>query len=420
MRHGDRGRRLSPTERAEIHRPPLHVLVIGAGMYTSGRGTAGYGTILPALYEGWRQGLVAQITIVARDWRKRDEVLQKAQALGQLMGLDVPVEYFPQGDESGPDPYLGLIATGHYDCAVVAIPDHLHFEVISSLLRRHLHCLVVKPLVPHLHQLDQLLALQAQAGVYGAVDFHKRFDETNLRIRKMLSESAIGDVLYVLVEYSQRRTIPLEHFRAWSELTNIFQYLGVHYADLIYFLTGALPVRLTATGQRNLLPLQGVETYDAIQALIEWKLPGTEKCFTSAILTNWIDPQVTTAMSDQKIKLIGTAGRIECDQKERGLKLISDRCGIEDINPYFSDLRYHVEGHVLEFRGYGFETLMQFVRDCYALKQGTQRWDALRGLRATFQDARVSTAVIEAVNASLAGGGAWVRLNPSSGHPEVG
>ena len=30
---------------------PLNVLLIGAGMYTCGRGTDGFGTVLPALFE---------------------------------------------------------------------------------------------------------------------------------------------------------------------------------------------------------------------------------------------------------------------------------------------------------------------------------------------------------------------------------
>ena len=38
--------------------------------------------------------------------------------------------------------------------------------------------------------------------------------------------------------------------------------------------------------------------------------------FTETILTNWIDPENSSAMSDQKIKFIGTKGRFEADQKK--------------------------------------------------------------------------------------------------------
>jgi len=33
-------------------------------------------------------------------------------------------------------------------CAIVAVPDHLHYEVTSACLEKGLHTLVVKPLTP--------------------------------------------------------------------------------------------------------------------------------------------------------------------------------------------------------------------------------------------------------------------------------
>ena len=389
----------------------LNVLIVGAGMYTCGTGTEGFGTILPAVYEGYRTGLVDKITIVGTNPHKRSSVLEKARSLSQVMGLDISVDYFPQGNGINPRAYEELAKTGNYNCAIIAIPDHLHFEVIKILITHRLHCLVVKPLVPYLHEVDELIRLQRENDVYCAVEFHKRFDETNLRIRKMIRENMIGDILYSLVEYSQRKSIPLEHFKAWSDRTNIFQYLGVHYVDLIYFCTGALPERVMAVGQKNFLKGEEIDAYDAIQVFIEWKYRDSIKRFTSAILTNWIDPYITTAMSDQKIKYIGTLGRIECDQKDRGLRIVSDQHGIEDVNPYFSDFRYNIHDTALNFRGYGYESIIQFLKDCCSLESGAYKPEDLKGLRSTFQDAKVSTAVIEAVNTSLAEDGRWSYID---------
>lgn len=393
---------------------PLNVLIVGAGMYTCGTNTDGFGTILPAVYEGYKNGLVDKITIVGTNPHKRSSVLKKAHLLSQLMGLDVRVEYFPQGNEINPQAYEELARTGNYNCAMIAIPDHLHFEVTKNLIKNRLHCLVVKPLVPYLHEIDELIRLQYENEVYCAVEFHKRFDETNLRTKKMIRESMIGDLLYSLVEYSQRKSIPIEHFKVWSTRTNIFQYLGVHYVDLIHFCTGAFPRRVMAMGQKCFLKDEGIDTYDAIQAFIEWNYRDSSRKFTSAILTNWIDPYITTAMSDQKIKYIGTLGRIECDQKDRGLRLVSDQHGIEDINPYFSDFRSNIQDTALNFRGYGYESIIQFLEDCHFLERGACKPEDLKGIRPTFQDAKVSTAVIEAVNKSLAENGTWIDIDSNS------
>ena len=69
-------------------------------------------------------------------------------------------------------------------------------------------------------------------------------------------------------------------------------------------------------------------------AYIEWELPTKER-FTQTLLTNWIDPETSTAMSDQKIKIIGTKGHFESDQKDRGIRINIDDENFEHPNPYF-------------------------------------------------------------------------------------
>ena len=390
------------------HRP-LNVLVIGSGMYVCGRGTKTFGTILPSLFEARRRGLVERITIVGRDPTNRNDIERRALDLAELMGVGGSIDILPSGGEPDSGAYRSAARTGDFDCAIVSVPDHLHYEVVSEVIRAKLHCLVVKPFVPTLDEAVEIVRLQEEHDVYGAVEFHKRFDETNLAILRLIREGRIGDLLYVLVEFSQRRSIPLEIFRAWAEQTNIFQYLGVHYVDLLWYFTGARPVRVLATGQKNVLAGEGIETWDSIQGIIEWEPPAGGS-FVSTILTGWVDPPTTTAMSDQKIKLVGSRGRIECDQKERGLRLVSTAESPQDLNPYFSDLRFAVDLGGLEFHGYGNDSIRLFLADCHDLASGRRNVADLRGLRPTFREALVSTAVIDGANRSLRNGSAWTSI----------
>jgi predicted dehydrogenase len=385
----------------------VNVLVVGAGMYVSGIGTDGLGTVVPALCQASKEGLVRGVSIAATNAANRETVLLKAASAQQMLGTNVAISYEPHMTDDDRT-YLRIADSASVDCAIVAVPDHLHFEVARELLRRGLHVLLVKPFVPTLAEADEIVALQRAKGVYGAVEFHKRFDEANLRIKKLLRGGAIGDVSYVLVEFSQRRTIPLQFFKAWAARSNIFQYLGVHYVDMIYFCTGARPRRVLATGQKNLLAARGIDTWDAVQAVIEWDSNG--KRFVSHLLTNWIDPATSSSISDQKIKWIGTEGRIESDQKDRGLSIVSESGGVQHINPYFSEFLPDANDG-LEFRGYGFASIQQFLRDVAALRAGDATVESLDQARATFAQARVSTAVIEAANKSLAKGGEWVAID---------
>src|SRR3989338_6627099 len=119
----------------------LDVLVVGAGVYVTGRGTPGYGTILPALLEGRRCGLVRRITIAATRETSLEEAGRRAATLGGLMKVDGTVQCVlaPAG--------LPAVPAGNEQpsAAIVSVPDRVHADAAVPLLERGISCLVVKP-----------------------------------------------------------------------------------------------------------------------------------------------------------------------------------------------------------------------------------------------------------------------------------
>ena len=168
-----------------------------------------------------------------------------------------------------------------------------------------------------------------------------------------------------------------------------------------------------AVGQKKYLVEQGLDTFDSIQAFIVWEMP-TRGTFTSSLFTNWIDPKCSSAMSDQKIKVIGTNGRYEADQKRRGI-VVTDEAGIAEPNPDFCAMYGTQRGHT-EFKGYGIESIKQFLDDVSSVESGDLSVDNLEGKRATFKDAVVPTVILEAVNRSLAENGRWIETRFLDGH----
>jgi predicted dehydrogenase len=292
-------------------------------------------------------------------------------------------------------------------CAIVVVPDHLHTPIAADVIRAGVHPLVVKPLTRSVREARELIELAENCNVYGAVEFHKRFDEANLVLRQTIANGRLGDLRYITVEYSQRRLIR-RTFQSWIRHTNVFQYLGVHYVDLIYFITGARPVRVLATGQPSIGVTEDLSSLDAIQALVEWKLQGSEESFISTLVTNWIDAEASSAMSDQRITVVGTSGRFQSDQKNRGVQVVTDQ-GVEDVNPYFTQCYADATGD-FTVRGYGPRSIRQFLTDVRDLSEGRRDLRELASNRPSFQQGLVSTAVIEAVNRSLSRGGDWVAI----------
>ncbi|MFA5316406.1 MAG: Gfo/Idh/MocA family oxidoreductase [Dehalococcoidales bacterium] len=385
----------------------LNILVIGTGMYVCGRGTSGDGTIMPAIFEWGRTGDIGEVFVAGRSASGAREAKEKINALGRKMGISMPVSFYPRGNDDAKAYLKAIKDIPRPACALVATPDRLHKRAAEAAIKAGLHTLVVKPLVPTAAEARSLIGLQKWKKVYCAVEFHKRYDDANLKLRDAVSQGAIGDPLYFLAEFSQRKSMPEKVFRRWAASTNIFQYLGIHYVDMVHFVTKAKPVRAMATGQSYWLKPKGIDTYDAVEAVIEWKMKNGKR-FVSHILTNWIDPEKTSAMSDQKIKVIGTEGRFESDQKDRGVTMVTDKNGIEDINPYFCS-QYGPHGSV-RFRGYGIDSIKTFLDDSAAVEDGSKSLEKLERERPTFSDSLISTMVLEAVNASLKRNGKWVEI----------
>jgi predicted dehydrogenase len=328
----------------------------------------------------------------------------KISELSDSMGVSADVKYVLAGG----DGYERVInKTAGPASVIVAVPDDMHKTFATASIKAGLHTLVVKPLVQNTKDLRDLLTLQEKKNVYCAVEFHKRFDDANLKLKDVIDQGAIGDPLYFLAEFSQRKSMPTKIFKKWACRTNIFQYLGMHYVDIVYFATGATPLRAMAVGQKNWLIRQGIDTYDSIEAIIEWKMPSGKK-FTSCIITNWVDPESTSAMSDQKIKVVGTKGRFESDQKQRGLMIVTDDGGVQQPNPYFC-APYGKKG-AISYAGYGIDSIHQFLDDVSSIEKGELSIKDLEGKRPTFRASLVPTAVLEAVNKSLRCKGSWVAI----------
>jgi len=386
----------------------MKILIIGAGMYVTGRDNTGPGTILASIAQFSANHPVEKVVVCARKEENAAAVSEAGNRINSILGTELKLTY--RAIESSAS-LSALQAEYQFNAAVVSIPDHLHFDYAAVLLQLSIPTLIVKPLTPTLEEAKQLIQLSEKNNTYAAVEFHKRWDETNLITQKYIQEGKLGKLLYYEVGYSQKISIPLETFKGWSDKTNIFQYLGVHYVDLFYFLSdGFLPTRCSALGTNGILKEKGIESYDSVHVMLEWENPQDSKDKVVSIFnTNWIDPNKTSAMSDQRYKVIGTAGRLEIDQKHRGVEYVSDNEGLQHINPYFSDFLRNEDGE-FEFQGYGHKSISCFFSDVLDLASGQTNREKLHQSRPDLIHSAVSTAVVEAVNESLSKNGNWTPV----------
>lgn len=378
-------------------------------MYVVGKDSDNYGTIIPALYEGIKKELIGRIGIVTTSADSARSAILKANDLAEKMHVNPELVSFPkEGADS--EAYLGAVEQFKPDCVVISVPDHLHAQVSIPLLQKGIHCLMVKPMATTVEEAQAMTAAAKKSKVVAQVEFHKRLDESNLLLYDAVKSESLGELLYAVIEYSQQKRIPRDMFRSWAEKSTVFQYLGIHYVDLLQFVTGFRPLRATAWGQKGYLKSQGIDTWDAMQVTVEWQRTdgGT---FVSNHNTNWVDPDETSAVSDQKINVVGTKGRYQADQKNRGVQLVRDTAGINDVNPYFSSSRLDPESKRTMYEGYGIRSVLQFIYDVIDYEAGDITLEWLEKTRPTFQNCVVSTAVVEAAHTSLMNNNHTVEVN---------
>ena len=369
-------------------------------MFVSGRGTEGYGTIIPGLIEANRLYPMERVLCLTRSMNSAKSAIAKTQGAlansGSTLNLEIKslgVDFFKELEQ--------LLIVETYDAAIVSVPDDEHFNITELLLTKGINTLVVKPLTPDFETSMKLAQLAKRNKLLGMVEFHKRFDSANLEIRELLRSKKLGELLNVHVEYSQRIEVPTKLFNGWSDRTNILQYLGVHYIDLVRFLTKALPKRVMAVGIKQKLEKSGYNVADSMICTIEWTKHNKSDSFYQTIIAGWTDPSNSPAHSLQLVKFFGADGRVVSDQAFRGTYLIDSDSGFETINPHFCRFYTEDDGSIA-WRGYGIDSIKNFIQSVNKNKYTDNT--------CTFHEGALSSLLIESARKSADKNGIWIDL----------
>ena len=390
----------------------MKILVIGNGMYVTGRNTDSYGTIFPSIIEFQRRNKIKNLEVVFVGTNSKNTLKSRKKAMKALKisGLKFKIKFYPMIKNIKNFNYVSILKSEkNISCAIISVPDHLHYQIVNKCLDHNLHTLVVKPFTTTTEDAKKLIYKSERKNLYGLVEFHKRFDKHNILLKNIYENNKLGEPLYFNVEYSQKKIIPEKIFKNWAHKTNILQYLGVHYIDLVYFITKASPVRVLAMGQKNWLSKKKINTFDSIQCFIEWKTKSNIK-FNQTLVVNWVDPNSSSAVSYQKIKFCGTKGNYESDQKERGIKVISDGNNLQEPNPDFCQT-YSLNNLHTQWSGYGIESVTNFLEGIKKMSSKIPNSKNFFDIKSSyFKDAIVSTAVTEAAKKSLENNFIWQKV----------
>ncbi|MHB0878578.1 MAG: Gfo/Idh/MocA family protein [Anaerolineae bacterium] len=303
--------------------------------------------------------------------------------------------------------YEQMFAREHLDAVSVVTPDYLHRRPVLAALESGLHVLVEKPMDVSVEGCREMLAAARRSARLLQVDFHKRYDPYHRRLRQAVQAGEYGRILYGHGYMEDKIVVPRDWFPKWAGKSSPAWFLGVHLYDLVRWVMGAEAVRVAATGAKHKLLSLGIDTYDAVCARVEF-----DNGACVSFDTSWVLPEGFEAMVNQGLRLTGTEGVAEVDTQDRGARAVSTRDGQQTWNMGFLSEDTAPDGRAL-FRGYGIESIADFVQNVSHLQNGGCLAD-LTGRLADARDGLEATKIAVAVHESAEHGGEWVALGPEA------
>jgi predicted dehydrogenase len=236
----------------------LDVTIVGGGMITGD-------LILPVMYHLQRVGVIGNINICALTSDSLKSLTEKKEIVTAFKGHSFTP--FPSLSESPEKKFQNLYKEiiakmGSRQVVIVAVPDDLHYEVIMHALNCNQHVLCVKPLVLKYSQAEEIAKVAYDKGLFVGVEYHKRFDRRNLIAKRNYEQGLFGEFMLGEAKMIEPYYYRKSNFQNWftTQKTDSFVYVGCHYVDLVYFITGLKPVEVTVSGVKRNFP-NGNEGY---------------------------------------------------------------------------------------------------------------------------------------------------------------
>jgi predicted dehydrogenase len=412
----------------------LDLLIIGGGMIT-------HDLILPSAYHLQRMGRVGRITVCALNSAPLKMLAESAELKQAFPGQEfeaMPALSEPP-DRMFPDLFReALSRQSPRQAVVVAVPDQFHYDIVMEALAHDQHVLCVKPLVLKYDQAHQVEQLACRKGLYVGVEYHKRFDRRSLMAKRQYALGQFGEFVMGEAKLIEPYYYRHSNFQNWftCDKTDPFVYVGCHYVDLVYFITGLRPTGISVSGVKGKFP-NGNEGYLWANGRVRY-----ENGALLAVTAGLGYPNDAAGSNDQGLLMYcegnDASGMIQHIDNDRGVRysyLEGIGCGGSKYN-YVSPDFYRLvpwEGQGFKPVGYGtdsvsanietmgrIEAAVEGLAESKALFQRRQMIADIdrQGILATPANSYINELVVEAARLSIQRNGSWVEIAYEP-HPHV-
>ncbi|MDD4191295.1 MAG: Gfo/Idh/MocA family oxidoreductase [Mangrovibacterium sp.] len=349
----------------------LDVTIVGGGMIT-------HDLLLPSIYHLQRTGVAGNINVCSLNAAPLKFLKDSKDITKAFPNQDFAA--YPPTDEAEennyPDLYKQVIAgMKPRQIVVVAMPDQLHYEVVMEALKNNQHVLCVKPLVLKYEQSVEIENIAYEKGLFVGVEYHKRFDRRALMAKSHYEQNNYGEFVMGEAKMIEPYFYRFSNFQNWftCDKTDPFVYVGCHYVDLVYFITGLKPVEVSVSGIKGKFP-NGNEGYIWANGRVRY-----ENNAILSVIDGLGYPDEGAGSNEQNLELFfegpNKTGMLKHNDQFRGVEC----CYLEGIGcagshfNYVSPDFYQLvpwEGEGLKPVGYGFESVAAIIGMAHLIETG--------------------------------------------------
>ena len=193
-----------------------------------------------------------------------------------------------------------LIARPDIDAVVIGTPSDTHAQLAIAAARAGKAVLCEKPLDNDLARADAAVAELDRLGARVMLAFNRRFDPSNVALRRALDAGEIGEVRQVIITSRDPGLAPREYL---AHSGGIFRDMVIHDFDMARFLLGEEPVEVWATASRLVDPALMAEIDDHDTVVVVLRTASGRQCVINA-------SREAVYGYDQRFEILGSRGML--------------------------------------------------------------------------------------------------------------
>jgi myo-inositol 2-dehydrogenase / D-chiro-inositol 1-dehydrogenase len=209
-------------------------------------------------------------------------------------------EGFDQGVKFTAD-YKDVLSDSDVNAVVISTQITQHTDILIDSARAGKHIFCEKQIGVNTKKIKKALDIVEKQNIKLQVGFHRRFDKSYIKAKKMIDNGEVGDIHIVRAITRLPRSLPPRYLKK-GLFAGHFNELTSHDFDILRYLTGGEVSEIYAIGRTFIEPLYAeIGDYDTVMVSM---------VFDKGFLGNIDGSMQTTYGFDQRVEVFGTKASI--------------------------------------------------------------------------------------------------------------